>query len=80
MNYRTSTYKLHLLETVSGYKFIMFSDPSSESLRPVLRSIYAGPFLEYVVRNPLVAMDSKEYGIDNDNFRASIDRYVTTSS
>ncbi|KAI0093054.1 snare-like protein [Irpex rosettiformis] len=75
-NYRTSTYKLHLYETLSGYKFIMLSDPFSDSLRFILRQIYAGPFLEYVVRNPLVNMDSKEYGIDNEYFRASVDRIV----
>jgi len=76
VNYRTSAYKLHVYETVSGYKFVMLSDPAAESLRFVLRQIYVGPFLEYVVRNPLVQMDSREYGIDNEYFRASIDRLV----
>lgn len=76
MNYRTSTYKLHLYETVSGYKFIMLSDPNADSLRFVLKQIYSGPFLEYVVRNPLVQMDSKEYGIDNEYFRTSTDRMI----
>ena len=33
-------------------------------------------FLEFVVRNPLIKMDSREMGIDNDNFRNAIDRYV----
>jgi hypothetical protein len=76
VSYRTSTYKLHLFETVSGYRFVMLSDPNAESLRFVMRSIYTGPFLEYVVRNPLVPMDSRERGIDNEYFRASIDRLV----
>ena len=76
MNYRTSAYKLHLYETVSGYKFVMLSDPNSDSLRFMLRQIYIGPFLEYVVRNPLASMDSREQGIDNEYFRASIDRLV----
>jgi hypothetical protein len=76
VSYRTSTYKLHLFETVSAYRFIMLSDPNAESLRFVMRSIYTGPFLEYVVRNPLVPMDSRERGIDNEYFRASIDRLV----
>ncbi|KAJ6499247.1 TRAPP complex subunit bet5 [Mycena sanguinolenta] len=76
VNYRTSAYKLHVYETVSGYKFVMLSDPAAESLRFILRQIYIGPFLEYVVRNPLVQMDSREYGIDNEYFRASIDRLV----
>lgn len=76
MNYRTSSYKLHVYQTLSGYKFVMLSDPNTDSLRFVLRQIYVGPFLEYVVRNPLVKMDSREYGIDNEYFRSSTDRLV----
>ncbi|KZT41460.1 TRAPP complex subunit bet5 [Sistotremastrum suecicum HHB10207 ss-3] len=80
VNYRTSTYKLHLFETVSGFKFVMLSDPNTDSLRFILRQIYAGPFLEYVVKNPLVSMDSKERGIDNELFRLSTDRLVRNVS
>ncbi|KAL6305055.1 TRAPP complex subunit bet5 [Sparassis latifolia] len=76
VNYRTSTYKLHLYETLSGYKFVILSDPEADSLRFVLRQIYAGPFLEYVVRNPLMGMDSREHGIDNEYFRAGTDRLI----
>jgi len=76
VNYRTSAYKLHLFETISGYKFIMLSDPKTDSLRFVLRQLYIGPFLEYVVRNPLIKMDSREQGVDNEYFRASVDRLV----
>ena len=80
VSYRTSTYKLHLFETVTGYRFIILSDPNADSLRFVMRSIYTGPFLEYVVRNPLVPMDSRERGVDNEYFRASIDRLVRSLS
>jgi hypothetical protein len=58
----------------------MLSDPGIESLRLILRQIYVGPFLEYVVRNPLVTMDSKEYGIDNEYFRTGVDRMIRGSS
>lgn len=54
----------------------MLSDHKAGSLRFVLRQIYAGPFLEYVVRNPLVQMDSREQGIDNEFFRMSTDRMI----
>ncbi|KAG6329997.1 hypothetical protein ID866_9093 [Astraeus odoratus] len=74
--YRTSAYKLHLFETLSGYKFVMLSDPSTEGLRFILRQIYNGPFIDYVVRNPLVPMDSRVQGIDNDYFRGSVDRMI----
>jgi len=76
VNYRTSGYKLHLFETSSGYKFVMLSDPKTDSLRFVLRQIYAGPFLEYVVRNPLLKMDSRQQGIDNEYFRSSVDKLI----
>jgi len=76
VSYKTSAYKLHLYETISGYKFVILSDPEADSLRTALHSIYAGPFLDYVVRNPLVSMDSKERGIDNEYFRAATDRAV----
>jgi len=79
-SYRTSTYKLHLHETVSGYKFVILTDPKADSLRPVLQQLYAGPFVEYVVRNPLFKMDSKEYGIDNEYFRTSIDKLMRSLS
>ena len=59
-----------------SYKFVMLSDPATDSLRFVMRQIYVGPFLDYVVRNPLVAMDSKEHGIDNEYFRMAVDRMV----
>lgn len=69
---------MHLYETPTLYKFVLLSDPKSDGapVRFMLRSIYAGPFLEYVVRNPLVPMDSQERGIDNEYFRASTDRLV----
>jgi len=80
VNYRTSGYKLHLFETLSGYKFIMLSDPKTDSLRFVLRQIYVGPFLEYVVRNPLLRMDSRQQGIDNEYFRSSVDKLIRALS
>jgi len=80
VNYRTSGYKLHLFETLSGYKFIILSDPKTDSLRFVLRQIYVGPFLEYVVRNPLITMDSRQQGIDNEYFKSSVDKLIRALS
>jgi len=78
--YNTSTYRLHLFETLSGYKFVLFTDPTVDSMRFVLKQIYAGPFVEYVARNPLMDMDSKEHGIDNEHFRNATDRLIRTLS
>ena len=58
-SYRTSAYRMHLFETASGYKFVMLTDPKTEGMRAQLKRIYEGPFLEFVVRNPLVKMDSR---------------------
>ncbi|KAF8322245.1 snare-like protein [Clavulina sp. PMI_390] len=79
-SYKTSAYRLHLFETLSGYKFILLSDPNIDSLRFLLRQLYSGPFVEYVARNPLVDMDSRERGIDNEHFRNATDRLIRTSS
>lgn len=56
----------------------MLTDPNvgADAIRFVLRQIYTGPFVEFVVRNPLISMDSKESGIDNDHFRNATDRLV----
>jgi hypothetical protein len=49
----------------------MLSDPLADSLRGVLRQIYAGPFVQCVIRNPLVDWENGEAGeersgVDND--------------
>ncbi|WVO24140.1 uncharacterized protein IAS62_005504 [Cryptococcus decagattii] len=79
-SYTTPQYKLHLFETPTGFKFVLLSDPTSDSLRFILRQLYMGPFLEFVVRNPLVKLDSREEGIDNDQFRDAVDRHMRTLS
>ncbi|ORX36498.1 Sybindin-like protein [Kockovaella imperatae] len=79
-SYSTPHYKLHLYETLTGYRFVLLSDPSSDSLRFVLRQLYTGAFLEYVVRNPLIDMDSRTEGIDNDQFRSAVDRHMKSLS
>jgi len=79
-SYRTPYYKLHLYETMTGYKFVLLSDPASDSLRFVLRQLYTGPFVDYVVRNPMVQMDSRTEGVDNDQFRSAVDRHMRSLS
>ncbi|CAE6540433.1 unnamed protein product [Rhizoctonia solani] len=43
-SYTTAAYKLHYFETMSGYKFIMLTDPSADALRFILRQIYTGKY------------------------------------
>ncbi|KAJ3219540.1 TRAPP subunit bet5 [Dinochytrium kinnereticum] len=53
MSFKTNVYKLHYFETASGMKFVMTTDPDSETMREVLRQIFASIYVEFVVKNPL---------------------------
>lgn len=80
ISYKTSTYKLHLYETSSGYKFVLFSDQNVESLRFILKQIYQGSFVEFVLRNPMIEdLDSRisGKGIDSLAFRMSVHKFIS---
>ncbi|SCV69754.1 BQ2448_1148 [Microbotryum intermedium] len=76
-SYSTSLYKLHYLHTPSNYHFVLVSSPRPDSLRPQLRALYQGAFWEWVIRNPMVELDStKGTGIDNVAFRSAVERML----
>ncbi|KAI5474479.1 TRAPP complex subunit Bet5 [Pseudohyphozyma bogoriensis] len=77
-SFSTSAYKLHYLNTSTSTHFVLVTSPMSESLRFVLNKIYKEPYAEYVVRNPMVGMDSAESGkgIDSDAFRLAVEKIV----
>mmetsp|Transcript_33302 Transcript_33302/g.85372 ORF Transcript_33302/g.85372 Transcript_33302/m.85372 type:complete len:142 (-) Transcript_33302:48-473(-) len=50
--FSTSTYKLHYLETPTGLRFVLMTDPSVPSLRECLKQIYTHIYVEHVVKNP----------------------------
>lgn len=82
MLYRTSTYALHLFESLSGWKFVLLSDQNAQSLRYLLRQLYSGPFVEHVLKNPyLTPLDSQQSkrGIDNDLFRRAVEDLLSSS-
>jgi len=82
VSFSTSVYKLHFLETISGIRFVLLSDPSAPSLRPALRQLYAGPFIDHVIRNPFItSIDSSRTGrgIDNDAFRAAVESFIRSA-
>jgi len=56
--YKTSTYKLHYYESLTGVKFIMLTDPSAALMQEQLATIYREIFVEYVIKNPLYKLDS----------------------
>lgn len=70
--YRTSTYKLHYFETPTGLKFVMNTDPHTDSLRLVLRQIYVQMYVEYVVRNPLMRFDDTRWDMTTGGFGSTI--------
>ncbi|CAJ1373312.1 unnamed protein product [Effrenium voratum] len=50
--YATSQYKLHSFETVSGYRFVLTTDPSVPDQQESLIHIYQ-LFVDHVIKNPL---------------------------
>ncbi|GAA5949354.1 hypothetical protein JCM3765_003380 [Sporobolomyces pararoseus] len=83
-SFSTSTYKLHSLSTPTQFHFILLTSPTPTSHRPLLRTLYTGPFNEFVVRNPLVELDTRNEGgeargIGNEKFRREVDRILLSS-
>nr|CEL70839.1 TPA: sybindin-like family domain-containing protein,putative [Neospora caninum Liverpool] len=50
--FTTPTYKLHCLETPTGYKFVCLTSPDVPTLRDSLNHIYVALFVEFVVKAP----------------------------
>lgn len=48
----TPQYKLHIFESLSGYKFVLLSDPSMPSQRLKLKQIYDTLFVPMVILAP----------------------------
>ncbi|KAG0144779.1 hypothetical protein CROQUDRAFT_94704 [Cronartium quercuum f. sp. fusiforme G11] len=76
--YTTSTYSLHLFTTPTNQTFVLLSSPMEESLQPILRDLWRSAWTDFVVRNPLVSIDSTKSGrgIDNEMFRRSVDNTI----
>lgn len=49
---KTGSYTLHHLETGSGLRFVLNTDNNAGDLRPTLRHLYSGIFVEYVAKHP----------------------------
>ncbi|CAN6477159.1 unnamed protein product [Victoria cruziana] len=71
-SFSTNTYKLSFMETPSGIKIILVTDPKTSDLREPLRNIY-NLFVEYVVKNPLCVPGNP---IRSDLFNTALDQYV----
>lgn len=49
---KTDAYTLHHLETGSGLRFVLNTDNNAGDLRPTLRHLYSGIFVEFVAKHP----------------------------
>ncbi|CAM9681997.1 unnamed protein product, partial [Sphacelaria rigidula] len=49
---KTATYTLHHLETGSGLRFVLNTDNNAGDLRPNLKHLYSGIFVDYVAKHP----------------------------
>lgn len=74
LTYSTSLYKAHYFETPSNLKLVLFTDLTVGPAVSELRQIYDGPYLEYVVKNPLFGPDTKT--IDNVLFTMGVDALI----
>ncbi|EFJ10441.1 hypothetical protein SELMODRAFT_110731 [Selaginella moellendorffii] len=74
-SFRTNTYKLHFMETASGIKIILLTDPRIGDLREALMHIYSNIYVEYVVKNPLY---SPGQPFRCELFNMALDHYVKT--
>ncbi|KAI7842439.1 hypothetical protein COHA_004078 [Chlorella ohadii] len=74
-SFRTSAYKLHFLESPSGLKFVLTTDPSVGSLAEALQYIYASLFVELVAKNPLYTPGEPFLF---EPFSAALNKYMRT--
>lgn len=74
-SFRTNTYKLHLLDTPSGIKIVLVTDPKMGDLRDALNYIYSNIYVEYVVKNPLYTPGQP---FRFELFNSVLDQYVRT--
>ena len=70
--FQTSGYKMNYMETATGLKFVLNSDPDALGIPELLRSIYS-IFVEAVVNNPLINTDSN---IQSQLFHSRLDELV----
>ncbi|GAA5979106.1 hypothetical protein JCM11641_004975 [Rhodosporidiobolus odoratus] len=77
-SFSTSAYKLHYLHTPTSFHFVLVTSPMPNSLRPLLRQLYTGPFAEHIVRNPLASLDTQKggKGVDNPSFRVAVEKLL----
>ncbi|KAJ1674828.1 TRAPP complex subunit bet5 [Spiromyces aspiralis] len=76
-SFTTGNYRLHYFESPSGVRFVLTTDPYTGSMQNVLSQIYTAIYVEYIIKNPLITINSRvSTPIRNDYFKAVIDSYI----
>ncbi|OXA60837.1 trafficking protein particle complex subunit 1 [Folsomia candida] len=74
--YRTTKYKMNYWESPTGVKFLMNTDLNAPNIKELLRTIYQQVFVEYVVKNPVLAIGAY---IDSELFIQKLDELIKSS-
>eukprot|EP00894_Picocystis_sp_ML_P001651 jgi/Pico_ML_1/52168/g377.t1 len=72
-SFRTNTYKLHYLESPTGVRIVLVTDPTAGDYGDTLRYIYRAIYLEYAVKNPLYEIGTP---VDCPYFVAALEKYA----
>jgi len=77
LQYKTNKYKMNMLETPTGVRFVMNTDVNAVNVRDLLCQIHKQIYLEYVVMNPLCKMGK---AIKSELFSTKLEEVVRQSS
>lgn len=75
-SFSTGNYRVHFLESLSNFKFILLSDLDTEDLQTELWDLYSKIFLKTIVHNALSPMEFGETKISNSSFIQLSDKYL----
>lgn len=71
-NYRTSSYRMNYMETATGLKIVLNTDPDADGIPQLLQSVFK-IYVETVLKNPFVDTTKK---IDSEMFHARVDELM----
>ncbi|KAL6771808.1 BET5 [Auxenochlorella protothecoides x Auxenochlorella symbiontica] len=74
-SFRTDKYKLHFMESPSGIKFVLTTDPSVGDMTTALHHIYSVPFVNQVLKNPLYVPGEPFLF---ESFASALNKYMRT--
>uniref|UniRef100_A0A7E4VEK0 Trafficking protein particle complex subunit n=1 Tax=Panagrellus redivivus TaxID=6233 RepID=A0A7E4VEK0_PANRE len=70
--FKTSSYKMNYMETATGLKFVLNSDPDAVGIPELLREIYS-IFVATVIKNPLVDIEAP---VASSLFHSKVDELI----